>query len=499
MRAIDEFMATCESEALTFDDVTLVTQYADFFPSDTDVSTRFSRNVTLNIPFVSAAMDTVTESGMAIEMARVGGIGVVHRGLSPEEQAHHVAKVKHYLNGLITDPILFNENQYVEEIRATQKRKGYSFSGFPIVNDAGKLTGILTSRDIKFLSTLHIKIRDAMTTDVIVAPESTTLTEAFEIMRTHKIGKLPIVRDEKLIGLYSYTDVQNIIEGLDPYINRDANHQLRVAAAIGTQDEERVELLVNAHVDVLVVDTAHGHSKSVCEMVAYVKRQYPDVDVVAGNVATGAGARALVDAGADAIKVGIGPGSICTTRVITGVGIPQVSAIYDTACELAGEVPIIADGGIRHSGDVPKALVAGASSVMMGSVLAGTDESPGEKIIRDGRQYVVYRGMGSLGAMQASRSSRERYGQHDIDDMRKLVPEGIEGLVPYAGHVAAVIEQYVGGLRSSLGYNGTRTIEELHARGMFRRITLAGVREAHPHDILINKEAPNYSVRDTSR
>lgn len=496
---IDEFMAAAGVDALTFDDVTLITQYADFLPSETHINSRFSRNISVNIPFASAAMDTVTESRMAIEMARLGGIGVIHRGMSPEDQARHVAKVKHYLNGLITDPIVFNENQYVEEIVEIQRKKGYTFSGFPIISDAGELTGILTSRDIKFLSGMHIHIRDVMTTDLITAPETTTLTEAFDIMRTHKVGKLPIVNDGKLTGLYSYTDVQNLIEGIEPYINRDENHQLRVAAAIGTQDEQRVELLVNEHVDVVVIDTAHGHSKGVCDMVTYVKKMYPEVDVVAGNVATAEGARALMDAGADAVKVGIGPGSICTTRVITGVGIPQITAIYEASKGVEGKIPIIADGGIRHSGDVPKALVAGADCVMMGSALAGTDESPGEKIIRDGRQYVVYRGMGSIGAMEASSSSRERYSQHDITDTQKLVPEGIEGLVAYVGTVEGVIQQYVGGLRSSLGYNGSRSIEELKERGVFRRISGAGVREAHPHDIMINKEAPNYSVRMTHR
>ncbi len=498
-KIIDEFMTAAGYDALTFDDVTLITQYADFLPSDTYINSRFSRNVTVNIPFVSAAMDTVTEARMAIEMARLGGIGVIHRGMMPEEQARHVAKVKHYLNGLITDPIVFNENQNVDEIIYAKKKKGYTFSGFPIVNDADELTGILTSRDMKFISGTHTRIRDVMTTDLITAPDITTLTEAFDIMRTHKVGKLPIVNNGMLTGLYSYTDVQNLIEGIEPYINRDRNHQLRVAAAIGTQDEQRVELLVNEHVDVIVIDTAHGHSKGVCDMVTYVKKMYPDVDVVAGNVATRDGARALMEAGADAVKVGIGPGSICTTRVITGVGVPQITAIYEAAKGVEGNIPVIADGGIRHSGDVPKALVAGADCVMMGSALAGTDEGPGEKIIREGRQYVVYRGMGSIGAMKASTSSRERYSQHDVTDTRKLVPEGIEGLVAYVGTVQSVIDQFVGGLRSSLGYNGARSIEELKQHGIFRRITGAGVREAHPHDILINKEAPNYSIRMTRR
>lgn len=495
--AVDRFMRNCGGIALTFDDVTLVTQYADFLPSETNLETWFTRRVKLNIPFVSAAMDTVTEARMAIEMARLGGIGVIHRGMDAAQQAKHVARVKHYLNGLISDPIVINENQTVETVLRMHDEKGYKFLGFPVVNDEGMLVGILTARDIKFLKTTNVKVKEVMTRELVTAPPGTTLNEAFEIMRRHKVGKLPIVRKGKLVGLYSYTDVRNIIEGIEPYINRDENHRLRVAAAVGTNDYERAERLVAEHVDVLVVDTAHGHSKGVCEMVKWLKKHFPRVDVVAGNVATGEGALALVKAGADGVKVGVGPGSICTTRVVTGVGIPQITAVYEAVKAIGDEVPVISDGGIRHSGDVPKALVAGASSVMMGSVLAGTDESPGEKIIHQGRQYVVYRGMGSLGAMMASVSSRERYGQQDVGRTDKLVPEGIEGLVPYAGTVEGVIQQFVGGLRSSLGYNGCRTIDELRRRGQFRRITVAGVREAHPHDVLITKDAPNY--RTTTR
>ncbi|MCX7847020.1 MAG: IMP dehydrogenase [bacterium] len=485
-------MRRCGDVALTFDDVTLVTQYADFLPSATELGTRFTRRVKLNIPFVSAAMDTVTEARMAIEMARLGGIGVIHRGMDAVLQAKHVARVKHYLNGLISDPIVINENQTVDQVLTLHDEKGYKFMGFPVVNDEGMLTGILTSRDIKFLKSTNVKVKEVMTRELVTAPPGTTLREAFEIMRRHKVGKLPIVRRGRLVGLYSYTDVRNIIEGIEPLINRDKNHRLRVAAAVGTNDYERAERLVAEHVDVIVVDTAHGHSKGVCEMVKWLKRRFTEVDVVAGNVATGEGGLALVKAGADGVKVGIGPGSICTTRVITGVGIPQITAIYEAVKAIKDEVPVISDGGIRHSGDVPKALVAGASSVMMGSVLAGTDESPGEKIIHQGRQYVVYRGMGSLGAMMANASSRERYGQQDVGRTDKLVPEGIEGLVPYAGAVEGVIQQFVGGLRSSLGYNGCRSVEELRRRGQFRRITPAGVREAHPHDVLITKDAPNY-------
>jgi len=330
-----------------------------------------------------------------------------------------------------------------------------------------------------------------MTTDLITAPHGTTIDKAFTIMRDHKVGKLPIIKRGKLVGLYSYTDVRNIIEGIEPLINRDKKHRLLVAAAVGTNDHERIALLVEEAVDVIIIDTAHGHSKGVIDMVGYIKKHYPAVDVVAGNVATREGAQALMKAGADGVKVGVGPGSICTTRVITGVGIPQITAAYEAMCGVGDEVPIISDGGIRHSGDVPKALVAGACAVMMGSILAGTEESPGEKIIHQGRQFVVYRGMGSLGAMAASMSSRERYSQHDVNT-EKLVPEGIEGLVPYAGTVEGVIQQFTGGLRSSLGYNGCRSVDELRRKGMFRRITSAGVREAHPHDVRISKEAPNY-------
>jgi IMP dehydrogenase len=489
---VDTFMRSVKELALTFDDVTLITQYADFLPSETSLETRFSRNVKLNIPFASAAMDTVTEARMAIEMARLGGIGVIHRGMTPCDQARHVAKVKHYLNGLIDDPIFFNENQTVDEVLAVKEKKGYGFLGFPIVNDQNTVTGIITSRDIRFLKKTNIKIKKAMTTELITAPPSTTLNQAFNIMRTHKVGKLPILKRGKLVGLYSYTDVRNIIEGIEPLINRDKKHRLRVAAAVGTNDHDRIDMLVAEAVDVIVIDTAHGHSKGVCEMVKFVKKQYPVIDVVAGNVATREGARDLVKAGADGVKVGVGPGSICTTRVITGVGIPQITAVYEALQGVKDQVPIISDGGIRHSGDVPKALVAGASAVMMGSVLAGTDESPGEKIFHQGRQFVVYRGMGSLGAMADSQSSRERYAQHDVKQTDKLVPEGIEGLVPYAGHVEGVIQQYAGGLRSSLGYNGCRSVQELRKNGRFKRITPAGVREAHPHDVRISKEAPNY-------
>lgn len=488
---VDEFMKEAGFTALTFDDVTLITQYADFLPSQTSLQTRLTRNITLNIPFISAAMDTVTESEMAIEMARSGGIGVIHRALNPVMQAAEVQKVKHYLNGLINEPVIFQEDLTVDELLKIAKEKGYGFHGFPITNSQGKLTGILTSRDLRYLESTNVKLSEVMTKKLITAPRTTTIDEAYAIMSRNKVGKLPIVEDGKLVGLYSYTDVRNIVKGIEPFVSRDKKHRLLCAAACGTNDFERVEKLAGVGVDVIVVDTAHAHSKGVIEMVKYMKKNYSEVDVIAGNVATREGARALLEAGADAVKVGIGPGSICTTRVITGVGIPQITAVYEATQGVDEEIPIISDGGIRHSGDVAKAIVAGASCIMMGSTLAGTEESPGEKIIHQGRRFVVYRGMGSLGAMLDSKSSRERYSQQDVST-DKLVPEGIEGMVPYAGHVGDVLTQFAGGLRSSLGYNGCRNIEELRHNGIFRRITASGIREAHPHDIRISKEAPNY-------
>ncbi len=490
---MDAFMDAFPHEALTFDDVSLVTQYSDFLPPDADISTRLTRNIRMNIPFISAAMDTVTETRMAIGMAMLGGLGVIHKNLTPREQAEMVDAVKRYLNGRIRNPITFRDTDTLRTVRETCQRKGYNFSGFPIVNSRGDLVGILTSRDIKFSQDPDAPIAKVMTKKVITAPPETTLEQAYEIMLRHKIGKLPLVKGRKLVGLYSYTDVVMLIRNVRPEYNRDAQYRLRVGAAVGPGDHERVEQLVEKEVDVIVVDTAHGHSKGVIEMTRWIKKHYPSVEVIAGNVATGEGAVALRDAGADAVKVGIGPGSICTTRVVAGVGVPQLRAIYDAARALEDSIPVIADGGIRHSGDVPKAIAAGADSVMMGGVLAGTDESPGEKIIHQGRQYVVYRGMGSLDAMRARAGSRERYGLGDVPE-DELVPQGIEGLVPYAGPLDKVLAQFCGGLRAALGYCGCRTIEELRRRGRFVRVSHAGVIEAHPHDVKITKEAPNYRL-----
>jgi IMP dehydrogenase len=489
---LDQFMEECKFEALTFDDVSLITQYSDFLPPEADLSSRFSRNISLSIPLVSAAMDTVTEADMAIAMAMQGGIGVLHKNLDPEDQAEMVERVKHHLNGMISDPITFNVGQTLQDVHEKKRQRGYSFSGFPILDSEERVVGILTAQDVKYSICLEEPVEEIMTRDVVKAAAETTLEEAYEIMRSHRVGKLPLTDESgRLLGLYSYTDVKALIENSNPLYNRDSNFCLRVAAAIGPADYERCEQLIAAGVDAVVIDTAHGHSKGVIDMVKWTKQKSPETDVVAGNIATGEAALALRDAGADAVKVGIGPGSICTTRVVAGVGVPQISAVYSCAQALQNSIPIISDGGIRHSGDVPKALVAGAHSVMMGSVLAGTDESPGEKIITEGRQYVVYRGMGSLDAMKSRQGSRERYGQSNVGE-DDLVPQGIEGIVPYAGHVAKVIIQFCGGIRASMGYCGCRTVEDLRSNGKWVRITMAGVREAHPHDIRITKEAPNY-------
>jgi IMP dehydrogenase len=488
---VKAFMEQFPHEGLTFDDVTLVTQYADFLPDQADLTSKLTTRINVNIPFVSAAMDTVTESEMAIVMAMLGGIGVIHKNLATKAQVKHVAAVKHHLNGLIRDPIVFRTADTLETVRDVKADKKFKFSGFPILDDNDNLVGILSSTDMRFSKKKNAKVTEVMTTEITTAPPGTTLQKAYDIMMRNKIGKLPLVKDGKLVGLYSFTDVKNLVEDEQPMYNRDSKYRLRVGAAISQNDHERAEALAAAAVDVVVVDSAHGHSKGIIEMVKWLKKTFPDIDVIAGNVCTGEGAVALRDAGADAVKVGVGPGSICTTRVVCGVGIPQISAVYQVAKALAGSVPVIADGGIRHSGDVPKALVAGADTVMLGSVLAGTAESPGEKIIHQGRQYVVYRGMGSIEAMRTAMGSRERYGQDTVSD-DELVPQGVEGIVPYSGTVEQVMVQYCGGLRSSMGYCGCRTIPDLHRRGRFVKVTFIGLSESHPHDIKIMKDAPNY-------
>lgn len=488
---LDAFMKAFPHEGLTFDDVSLVARFADFLPPEASLVTRLTARVHLNIPFLSAAMDTVTESKMAIAVAMLGGIGVVHKNLTPQRQAEIVSMVKHHLNGLIARPVTFRASQTLRDVEATRDKNGYSFNGFPILDDADHVVGILSGTDAKFARSLDTRIADVMTTKIVTAPANTTLEQAYEIMMKHRIGKLPLLTRGKLVGLYSFTDVRSLIQNVNPTYNRDAKYRLRVAAAIGPGDHARVEALAAQDVDVVIVDTAHGHSKGVLDMIRWVAKNHPGVDVIGGNIATADAARALRKAGASAVKVGIGPGSICTTRVVTGVGIPQVSAVYECAKALRGSIPVIADGGIRYSGDVAKVLVAGADAVMMGSVLAGTDESPGEKIIYQGRQYVSYRGMGSLGAMQANQGSRERYGQSNVSP-DELVPQGIEGMVPYAGTVRQVLTQFCGGLRAAMGFCGCRTIDALHRDARFVRITAAGMTEGHAHNVTITKEAPNY-------
>jgi IMP dehydrogenase len=488
---LDAFIDQFPFEGLTFDDVALVTRYADFLPDNAAIATRLTSRIGANIPFISAAMDTVTESKMAIAMAMLGGVGVIHKNLPVEVQAEQVDMVKRHLHGLIKEPVVFQTSDTLDMVRATRREHGYSFSGFPILDDSGNLAGLLTSKDTKFARDTDTRIDSIMTSELTIAAPDTTLQEAYDIMMKHKLGKLPLVEKGKLVGLYAFSDVKNLIEDVQPLYNRDDKYRLRVAAAVSGGNHERVEMLADAEVDIIVVDSAHGHSAGIIEMVRWLAQHFPDIDIIAGNVGTADGALALRDAGAHAVKVGIGPGSICTTRIVCGVGVPQITAVYQAAQALEGSIPVIADGGIRHSGDVPKAIVAGADTVMLGSIMAGTEESPGEKIIHQGRQYVAYRGMGSLAAMRESEGSRERYSQAQTreDD---LVPQGIEGIVPYAGAVDKVMTQFCGGVRSSMGYCGCRTIEELQDNGEFIRVSPAGLSESHPHDVKIMKEAPNY-------
>ncbi|MBO7655549.1 MAG: IMP dehydrogenase [Kiritimatiellae bacterium] len=479
-------------EGLTYDDVTLVTRYADFLPTDTSLATRLTSRIGLNIPFVSAAMDTVTEAGMATAMAMLGGIGVIHKNLTPEAQAQQVRRVKHHLNGLIARPVVFHASDSLDFIRDYREEHHLSFSGFPIVDEENRLVGLVTSGDMRFAKKSARRVDEVMTRKLITAAPDTTLEQAYTIMMENKIGKLPLVDSEgHLVSLYAFTDVKELIENAQPLYTRDSKYRLRVAAAVSGGDHARAEKLADEEVDVIVVDSAHGHTKGIMDMVTWITRHYPNIDVIGGNVATSEGALALAQAGAHAVKVGIGPGSICTTRVVCGVGIPQITAIHNARQALGDSIPVIADGGIRLSGDVPKALVAGADTVMLGSILAGTEESPGEKIIHEGRHYVVYRGMGSLAAMKEGKGSRQRYGLDNVKE-DDLVPQGIEGIVPMTGPVKKIMTQFCGGLQASLGYCGARTIAELKQFGQFYRVSNAGVREAHPHDVKIIKEAPNY-------
>ena len=478
-------------DGLTFDDVLLIPAYSEVLPNTVELQTRFSRNIALNIPFVTAAMDTVTESAMAIAIAREGGIGVIHKNMSIDEQARQVAIVKRAENGMIYDPVTIRLGKTVSD--ALNIMAEYHIGGIPVVDEEGRLKGIVTNRDLRFERRLDKKIDDVMTKDNLVTThQQTDLAAAAHILQENKIEKLPVVdKNNRLVGLITYKDITKAKD--KPMACKDDKGRLRVAAGVGVTVDtlERMQALVDAGADAIVIDTAHGHSRGVIEKLCEAKSSFSNIDIVVGNVATGEAARMLVDNGADAIKVGIGPGSICTTRVVAGVGVPQLSAVYDvyTALKDTG-VPLIADGGLRYSGDIVKAIAAGGSCVMIGSLVAGTEESPGDTIIFNGRKFKSYRGMGSLEAME--NGSKDRYFQADTKDTRKLVPEGIAGRVPYKGTVQEVIYQLVGGLRSGMGYCGAANIERLHD-AKFTRITNAGVMESHPHDISITSEAPNYS------
>ena len=480
-------------DGLTYDDVLLIPAYSDVLPKTVELKTRFSRHIELNIPFVTAAMDTVTEAAMAIAIAREGGIGVIHKNMSIEAQAHEVAVVKRAENGMIYDPVTIRRGKTVRD--ALQMMHDYHIGGIPVVDEDNRLVGIVTNRDLRFEHRQDKKIDEVMTSEnLVITHQQTDLTAAAKILQENKIEKLPVVdAQNRLVGLITYKDITKAKD--KPMACKDEKGRLRVAAGVGVTADtlDRIKALVEAGADAIVIDTAHGHSKYVIEKLTEAKKAFPNVDIVVGNVATGEAAKLLVEHGADAVKVGIGPGSICTTRVVAGVGVPQLSAIYSVYDALKGTgVPLIADGGLRYSGDVVKALAAGGSSVMIGSLVAGTEESPGETIIFNGRKFKTYRGMGSMEAMEQKNGSKDRYFQGDTIDVKKLVPEGIAGRVPYKGTVQEVIYQLIGGLRSGMGYCGANDIETLHD-AKFTRITNAGVLESHPHDITITSEAPNYS------
>ena len=479
-------------QGLTYDDVLLVPAYSDVLPRDVKINSYFSKNIPLNIPIVSAAMDTVTESQMAIAMAREGGIGVLHKNMTIEEQAAKVRMVKRSESGMILDPVVLPLTAIVAD--ANRNMQQYKIGGIPIVNEQGKLSGIVTNRDLRFEKNDQRPITEVMTSkNLITVKEGTSLSDAEEILQKHKIEKLPVIdENQNLVGLITFRDITK--HTTKPIANKDAFGRLRVAAAVGVTSDaiDRTKALVNAGVDAIVIDTAHGHTKGVASVLKEVKASFPNLDVVVGNIATGAAAKYLVDLGADAVKVGIGPGSICTTRIIAGVGYPQLSAVLQVAEAIKGSgVPIIADGGIRYTGDIPKAIAAGASCVMLGSLLAGTKESPGETIIFEGRKFKSYRGMGSVEAM--NKGSKDRYFQDIEDDIKKLVPEGIVGRVPYKGELVESIHQFIGGLKAGMGYCGASDIEVLKEKGKFVQLTSSGIRESHPHNIQITKEAPNYS------
>ena len=481
-------------EGLTYDDVLLVPAYSEVLPRDTELTSRFSRNIEIKAPIISAAMDTVTESAMAIAMARQGGIGVIHKNMSIAQQAKEVRIVKRSENGMIQDPITLNRNATVGDALEIMRER--SIGGIPVVNPKGVLVGIVTNRDLRFENTPSRPVTEVMTSEgLIVTKDGSDLDSAAQILREHRIEKLPVVDDEgKLVGLITYRDIIKLTEF--PNSCKDKFGRLRVAAAVGVTADtmNRIEALVDAGVDAVIVDTAHGHSKGVIKVVKDVKKRFSNVDVVCGNIATAAAGLALVKAGADAVKVGVGPGSICTTRIIAGVGVPQLSAVMNVAQALKGTgVPVIADGGVRYTGDIVKAISGGGDSVMVGSMLAGTGESPGDTFIFEGRRFKGYRGMGSIEAMQ--KGSKERYFQDAEDDVKKLVPEGISGQVPYKGSVQEVMYQIIGGLRAGLGYCGAKDITSLQDNSQFIRITSASMKESHPHDVMISREAPNYSIR----
>ncbi|WP_422348613.1 IMP dehydrogenase [Flagellimonas sp.] len=479
-------------EGLTYDDVLLVPGYSEVLPREVNIQTKFTRNITINVPIVSAAMDTVTESQMAIAMAQEGGIGVLHKNMTIEQQAIKVRKVKRAESGMIMDPVTLPLNSTVRDAKANMKE--HSIGGIPIVGDDKKLLGIVTNRDLRFEKNDDRSITEVMTSEnLVTVGEGTSLTEAEVILQENKIEKLPVVNGNNvLVGLITFRDITKLTQ--KPIANKDEYGRLRVAAAIGVTPDavDRAGALVNAGVDAIVIDTAHGHTKGVVGVLKAVKKAFPNLDVIVGNIATGEAAKYLVESGADAVKVGIGPGSICTTRVVAGVGFPQFSAVLEVASAIKGSgVPVIADGGIRYTGDIPKAIAAGADTVMLGSLLAGTKESPGETIIYEGRKFKSYRGMGSVEAMKEG--SKDRYFQDVEDDIKKLVPEGIVGRVPYKGDLYESMHQFIGGLRAGMGYCGAKDIETLKESGRFVKITFSGINESHPHDVTITKESPNYS------
>ena len=481
-------------EGITFDDILLLPAKSNVLPRETNIETKLTKNIKLNIPFLSAAMDTVTTSKMAIAMAAQGGMGIIHKNMSIEEQADEVDKVKRSESGMIHQPITLTAEKTIKE--ATDLMSKYRISGIPIVDNENKLIGILTNRDLRFVSNLSLKVSEIMTKDNLrTTPVGTSLEDAEKILQQYRIEKLPVVKDDgTLVGLITFKDISK--KRKYPYACKDELGRLRVGAGLGVTADmmDRVDALIKAQVDVLVIDTAHGHSEGVMNAVKKIREKYPDIDIVAGNIVTGEAALELIESGVDAVKVGIGAGSICTTRMIAGVGVPQISAIIEVynAIKDTG-IPLIADGGVKQTGDVSKAIAAGADTVMMGGMLAGVDETPGEKVLYEGRSFKVYRGMGSIGAMKEG--SKDRYFQDAEDDIKKLVPEGVEGRVPYKGPLSDTIYQFIGGLRASMGYCGSHTIEEFKTKTKFVKISGAGLRESHPHDIIITKESPNYQSK----